>query len=222
MSLLPQYDATPTSVPYKKLHCDPHLLVVSKPSRLLSVPGRGEEKQDCLISRVQTEHADALIVHRLDFDTSGLIVLARNKEIHRALSILFQDRRVEKKYVAIIDGYLKEQEGTVDLPLLVDWPNRPLHRVDFENGKPSQTYFERVSYNDEDDTTRVDLYPQTGRTHQLRVHMQAIGHTIIGDPLYATPTAFEKASRLLLHAETLSFTHPVTGELMTFEDKPEF
>ena len=201
---------------FSLLYADASLLIVDKPTRLLSVPGRGEEKQDCLIRRVQIPYPDALIVHRLDFDTSGLIVLARGKQMHRCLSILFQERQVEKRYIALVDGRLTPSCGEVNLPLLVDWPNRPLHRVDFENGKPSLTRYRVLDYLPEQDASRVELIPETGRTHQLRVHMQALGHPILGDPLYAPPPARAKAERLLLHAEYLAFSHPENGKRLAF------
>lgn len=197
------------------LHADESLIIVNKTHRLLSVPGRGIEKQDCLISRVKQQFPDALIVHRLDFDTSGLLVLARGKEMHRALSILFQERKVAKTYTAIIEGKLQASKGIVNLPLLVDWENRPKHQVDFANGKPSITHYERISYDEMLDATRVCLTPETGRSHQLRVHMQAISHPILGDPLYAPEKVQAKANRLLLHATTLQFTHPKTDELLS-------
>ena len=201
---------------FSLIHVDRSLIVANKPTRLLSVPGRGPDKQDCLVSRIQTEFPDALIVHRLDYDTSGLIVLARGKQMHRALSILFQDRKVNKRYVAIVDGRLEPESGEVNLPLIVDWPNRPLHKVDFEIGKPALTRYRVVDYEAGRDCTRVDLTPETGRTHQLRVHMQALGHPILGDPLYADEKRKTKADRLLLHAEYLSFVHPVTGRESSF------
>lgn len=204
------------------IHADPFLLVANKPSGLLSVPGRGEEKQDCLIRRVQTEYPDALIVHRLDFDTSGLLVLARGKEMHRCLSIQFQDRQVDKRYVAVVEGQLEQPAGEVNLPLLVDWPNRPRHIVDFVNGKPSLTRYAVQSYHAETHCSRIDLVPETGRTHQLRVHMQALGHPILGDSLYADTAARAKANRLLLHAEYLSFTHPASGERLHFTCPADF
>ena len=204
------------------IHIDRSLIVVDKPTRLLSVPGRGPEKQDCLVARLQVEFPDALIVHRLDYDTSGLIVLARGKAMHRELSILFQERRVEKRYVAVVDGKPEKEFGEVDLPLIVDWPNRPLHKVDFEIGKPSLTRFQVTAYDAERQATRVSLIPETGRTHQLRVHMQALGHPILGDPLYASGDALTKANRLLLHAEYLAFTHPVTGQALAFNRTAPF
>lgn len=207
---------------FKLIHADRSLLVVSKPHRLLSVPGRGEDKQDCLIGRVQSEFPDALIVHRLDFDTSGLLVLARGKDMHRRLSILFQERAVDKRYVALVNGRLLPESGEVDLPLIVDWPNRPLHKVDFEIGKPSLTRYRTFQYDEAQDCTRVELVPETGRTHQLRVHMQSLGHPILGDPLYACPISKNKADRLLLHAESLAFAHPITGKPLHFTCPPDF
>ena len=215
-------DTIPVSDEFTLLYADDSLLVANKPSRLLSVPGRGEEKQDCLIRRVQTQYRDALIVHRLDYDTSGLLVLARGKAMHRSLSILFQDRKVEKRYVAVVDGRMESESGEVNLPLIVDWPNRPRHIVDFTIGKPSLTLYRVLSYDAATHTTRVALTPETGRTHQLRLHMQSLGHPILGDTLYATEQALAKADRLQLHAEYLSFAHPETGETLTFDCPAEF
>ena len=207
---------------FKLIHADRALLVVSKPHRLLSVPGRGEDKQDCLIGRVQSEFPDALIVHRLDFDTSGLLVLARGKDMHRRLSILFQERAVDKRYVALVNGRLLPESGEVDLPLIVDWPNRPLHKVDFEIGKPALTFYQVLDHDTGRNCSRLSLTPETGRTHQLRVHMQALGHPILGDPLYASGDALTKADRLLLHAEYLAFAHPVTGKALAFSRTAPF
>ena len=201
---------------------DPCLLIVHKPPRLLSVPGRGPEKQDCLISAVQQAFPEALIVHRLDYDTSGLLVLARSKENHRALSILFQDRLVEKRYLAVVEGKLAQQFGEINLPLLVDWPNRPLHKVDFEHGKPAKTAYRVLEYNDVLGATRVELLPETGRTHQLRIHMRALGHPILGDTLYADAVSRAKADRLLLQANYLAFLHPGDQRPLAFTCAPEF
>jgi len=216
------YDTSGLEPGFTLIHADSSLLVASKPSGLLSVPGRGAEKQDCLVSRIQVEYPDALIVHRLDCDTSGLLVLARGKEMHRRLSIAFQDRQVDKRYVALVDGQLSAAAGEVNLPLIVDWPNRPLHKVDFEAGKPSRTLYRVLRYNATENTTRVELTPETGRTHQLRVHMQALGHPILGDSLYADAKTRTKADRLLLHAEYLAFTHPESGERLEFTCKADF
>ncbi len=194
------------------LHTDDALLVVNKPSGLLSVPGRGEHKQDCLISRVQVEFPDALIVHRLDMETSGLLVLARNKEMHRQLSALFQRREVQKSYVAVVDGLVRESSGEIDLPLICDWPNRPRQKVDHQLGKPSRTLFKVLGAGIDAQSTRVELVPETGRSHQLRVHMQSMGHAILGDRLYANEQAQARSTRLLLHAQSLAFVHPLMGE----------
>lgn len=207
---------------FRLVYADHALIVVVKPSALLSVPGRGEDKQDCLIRRVQADYPDALIVHRLDFDTSGLLVLARGKQIHRRLSILFQNRQVEKRYIAVVEGELAKASGEVCLPLIVDWPNRPRHKVDFETGKPSLTLYRVLSYNSAEQCSRVELIPETGRTHQLRVHLQALGHPILGDSLYADPVARRKADRLLLHAEYLAFAHPESGECLSFTSSAPF
>ena len=204
------------------IYADAQLLVVSKPSGMLSVPGRGEEKQDCLIKRVQADYPDALTVHRLDCDTSGLLVLARGKTMHRRLSILYQERQVEKRYVAVVAGQLLQDSGKVNLPLIVDWPNRPLHKVDHDIGKPSLTLYRVLSYDAATHCSRVELTPETGRTHQLRVHMQALGHPILGDSLYADAASRDKACRLLLHAEYLAFSHPEGGEALQFTCAAEF
>jgi len=202
------------------LHVDPWLVVADKPSGLLSVPGRGADKQDCLAARVQAVYPDALSVHRLDMETSGLIVMARGKAAHRALSMAFERRQVEKRYVAVVAGALSEEAGEIDLPLICDWPNRPRQMVDFARGKPSLTRFRRLGA--ETAGSRLALYPITGRSHQLRVHLAAIGHPILGDALYADPLARQAAPRLLLHADWLALNHPETGERMEFTCPPPF
>lgn len=212
----------PTHSSLDILYQDEFLLIVNKPSGLLSVPGRGVDKQDCLISRIQQEFADAIIVHRLDMSTSGLMIIARGKEMERYLSILFQQRKVDKHYIAIVDGNISPKFGEINLPLITDWPNRPKQKVDFESGKPSQTKYSVISYNKDTDTTRVELTPLTGRTHQLRVHMQSLKHAILGDELYANKDVANKSPRLLLHACYLSFQHPVTDEVITFKSKEQF
>ncbi|ANQ85061.1 pseudouridine synthase A [Azoarcus olearius] len=207
----------PPEHPLQYLHIDPHFVVVSKPSGLLSVPGRGAEKQDCLWRRVVHDFPDALIVHRLDMETSGLMVLARDADTHRRLSGLFQDRLVEKRYVAMIDGLPTSDSGQIDLPLLTDWPNRPRQKIDFDAGKPSLTRFEVIARYGDRGVSRIALMPETGRSHQLRVHMLALGHPILGDALYAPPSAQAQAERLLLHAEFLAFGHPHSGERVACE-----
>ena len=204
------------------LQMDDDLILIDKPSGLLSVPGRGDDKQDCLISRVQLEYPEALIVHRLDMDTSGVMVLARSKDIHRELSLLFQERKTEKHYSAVVEGIVHQSSGRIDLPLLVDWPNRPKQQVNMLMGKPAVTYFNVMSHNVENNTTLMDLRPITGRTHQLRVHMEFIGHAILGDDLYAPAESLSLSPRLLLHARQLEFKHPTTNQTICCSSKIPF
>lgn len=174
------------------IYQDDSLLLANKPAGLLAVPGRGTDKQDCLSTRLQQEFPDALVVHRLDMSTSGLMVFARGAEMQRRLSLMFHEREVEKRYVAVVSGKLETEIGEVDLPIVADWPNRPLQKIDTESGKPSLTRYRVLS--NEGDNTRVELEPVTGRTHQLRVHMAAIGHPVLGDALYGNAAS---APRLL-------------------------
>ena len=199
------------------VYFDASLLVVNKPAGLLSVPGRGEDKQDCLAGRVQAAYPEALIVHRLDMATSGLLVLARGKTMQRRLSTQFANRQVDKRYVAVVKG-LPPLAGEIDLPLAADWPNRPRQKVDRLAGKPSRTRYQVLSHDPVANTTRLALWPDTGRTHQLRVHLLAIGHPIVGDGLYAEAggAACGAGARLLLHAESLAFAHPETARPMAF------
>ncbi|KTG18188.1 RNA pseudouridine synthase [Pseudoalteromonas sp. XI10] len=199
---------------------DDDLLIVNKPSGLLTVPGKDPKHADCLIARINRVFPTAKIVHRLDMATSGIICLAMHKEAHRNLSIQFQDRKTAKRYIARIFGKLEQETGSVDLPLICDWPNRPKQMVDHDNGKPSLTHFKVLEY--EQNATRVELTPITGRSHQLRVHMLSLGHPILGDKLYAHPEAFAMAPRLQLHAEMLTLAHPASGETLIFEAAPEF
>ncbi len=209
----------PPQGPLAILHHDHELLLVDKPSGLLSVPGKGEHLADCLIARVQAVFAEALLVHRLDRDTSGVMVFALTRHAQRHLGLQFEKRQVKKTYIARVFGRVGEKTGTVDLPLIVDWPNRPLQHVDFENGKQAVTDWRVLKY--EENATRVRLFPQTGRSHQLRVHMREIGHPILGDPFYATGEARE-AERLMLHAESLRLRHPDGGKGLTFKAKCPF
>ena len=199
------------------VHVDHSLVVVNKPEGLLSVPGRGDDRQDCLVHRVQQRFPEALTVHRLDMATSGLLVFARGEAMQRALSVLFQDRQVDKRYVAVVKGLLVQDQGEVDLPLSADWPNRPRQKVCFERGKPSQTRYEVLARDVDQGETRVALTPITGRSHQLRVHMLSIGHPLLGDGLYAHPEALAAWPRLCLHASQLAFSHPATGQRLRFE-----
>lgn len=198
------------------LSADDHLLVVDKPAGLLAVPGRGEAGRDCLAARVQSLQPDALVVHRLDMATSGLIVFARGPAAQRTLSIAFAERRVAKRYVALVAGTLPAEEGRIDLPLAADWPNRPRQQVDTLRGKPSLTHWRVLERSGTH--TRVALEPVTGRSHQLRVHLAATGHPIVGDALYAG----EPAARLMLHATDLAFAHPASGEPLAFHSPAPF
>lgn len=216
---------------FETLYADDSLLVLNKPAGLLSVPGRGEDKQDCLSHRVQQHYPDALVVHRLDMATSGLMLMARGADMQRALSRLFENREVHKRYVAVVDGRLHQGQpaqqdpgewNLIDLPIAVDWPRRPLRIIDREHGKPSQTRWRTISFDVGSNSTRVELEPVTGRSHQLRVHLQALGHPILGDQLYAPAEVQAKASRLLLHAAMLAFSHPENGRAMRFVCEPGF
>ncbi len=195
------------------IYQDDALLVAVKPAGLLAVPGRGEDKQDCLSARVQAQFPDALIVHRLDMATSGLMVFARGSEMQRWLSRAFHDRLVNKRYEALVGYRFRQAVGEISLPLMADWPNRPRQMVDHESGKHSLTRYRVLTYDAELDVSRVELEPVTGRTHQLRVHLAALGHPIVGDALYGGIIAH----RLMLHACFLSFAHPHSEALLQFE-----
>jgi len=203
------------------IYRDESLLVMSKPAGLLAVPGRGADKQDSLASRVQAEFPDALVVHRLDMATSGLMMFACGAEMQRRLSHMFRERKVQKHYVAVVAGRVEPAQGEVDLPLASDWPNRPKQKVDSVTGKHSLTRYRLLENDPEADTSRVELEPFTGRTHQLRVHMAAIGHPVLGDALYGEG-ASGRAGRLLLHARVLSFAHPLSAEPLTLVCEPSF
>jgi|TARA_B110000977_G_scaffold76079_1_gene102655 tRNA pseudouridine32 synthase/23S rRNA pseudouridine746 synthase len=197
------------------LYADEHIVVANKPSGLLSVPGKHPLNKDCLITRVQQQYADAHIVHRLDMDTSGVMVLARGKANLSALSRQFQQRETQKQYLAWVYGVLHDDAGEVNLPLRCDWPNRPKQMVDHDLGKASLTRFEVLERRPARLQTKVLLKPVTGRSHQLRVHMAELGHPISGCEFYAHPQALMQADRLQLHAWKLSFMHPSTGALLT-------
>lgn len=211
-----------TLVPIEPRHADAHLLVVDKPAGLLAVPGRGADKQDCLARRVQAQWADARVVHRLDQPTSGLMLFARGAEVQRQLGRLFELRQVDKRYIAVVAGCIASESGRIELPIAVDWPNRPLRRIDAEGGQAALTRWHVLARDAAGDTTRLELDPETGRTHQLRVHLQAIGHPILGDALYAPPAVQARSPRLLLHASELAFTHPRTGQALHLVSPPPF
>lgn len=206
------------------IHEDEHLLVLEKPSGLLSVPGRGPDKQDCLSRRVQDVYPEALIVHRLDQDTSGLLLMARGIEAQRRLSHLFEARLVKKRYLAVVSGHpeptqsaqIPDEQGwcTVDGPILLDWERRPIHII-HPDGKPSRSRWQVVQRGQA--ATLLELEPVTGRTHQLRVHLQSMGHPILGDSLYAPADIQALSTRLLLHAQELAFAHPFTEAQMSFK-----
>lgn len=203
------------------VYSDDALVAVDKPAGMLSVPGRGADKQDCASLRVGQQFADTLIVHRLDMATSGLLVFARGAEVQRRLSIAFASREVHKRYVAVVHGSMANEHGEIALPLAADWPKRPLQKVDFDAGKPSLTRYRVLARDEPNDTTRVELEPITGRSHQLRVHLLAIGHPIVGDALYAAD-CMNEAHRLLLHACELSLPHPTTGSMLTLRSDVPF
>lgn len=198
------------------LASDESFVIVNKPSGLLSVPGRGPDKADCLSARVRAQFSDALVVHRLDMETSGLMLFAHGLDAQRTLSRAFEARTVHKRYIAVVAGLMNDDEGSVELPLICDWPNRPRQIVDHTIGKPSFTNYRVIARNTAAQTTRVELMPVTGRSHQLRVHMAALGHPILGDSLYASIEVHALSPRLLLHASELRFAHPVSGEMLNF------
>lgn len=221
----PQAEAHPPF--FQIIHADDRLLVLNKPSGLLAVPGRGEDKQDCLSSRVQRHYPDALVVHRLDMATSGLMLMALGIGMQRALSQLFERREVHKRYLAVVNGCLAPSPepdgwGLIDRPIVVDWPRRPLRIIDALRGKPSQTRWRALAFDEATNSTRIELEPLTGRSHQLRVHLQALGHPILGDALYAPEAVQAKAPRLLLHACALRLLHPASGAWLSCESPPGF
>lgn len=203
-------------------YADDALLIVDKPAGMLSVPGRGEDKQDCLTTRVQQLYPDALNVHRLDMATSGLMVMARSKDVHRRLSMAFAERRVEKRYIAQVVGVPQETCGEIDFPLIVDWPNRPRQKICHEQGKPSLTRWRLLKSAADGRSSFLELEPITGRSHQLRVHLAAIGHPILGDEFYAPQEHVLPYERMMLHACFLAFQHPVTGLPLQFRSEAEF
>ncbi len=204
------------------LFIDDHCLLINKPSGLLSVPGRQLENRDCAITRIQTTYPDALIVHRLDMDTSGLMVLARGKQSHRHFSIEFQERRAVKTYTAWVEGLVADDSGSMDQPMRCDWPNRPKQMVDYKEGKSALTHYTVITRDFSNNRTLLALKPVTGRSHQLRVHTAAMGHPILGCRFYGTEASIHAAPRLLLHASYLSLQHPVTGEPLIGRSQPPF
>lgn len=223
MAANPDFIYLPPMTPYLDIiYQDDDIVVLNKSSGILSVPGRLPEHQDCLQNRVQRVLPTATIVHRLDMATSGLMIMALNKPAHVAISRQFEQRKTQKRYLARVYGYVEKTQGSIDLPLICDWPNRPKQTVDHENGKKSLTHYQVISYSNQEAknvepmTTLVELTPVTGRSHQLRVHMLALGHPILGDKLYAHQQALAMSCRLQLHALKLSLFHPKTEQAITF------
>ena len=204
----------PTDPWINVVHEEADFVIVDKPSGLLSVPGKDPALSDCLQRRAEARWPTAGMIHRLDKDTSGVMVLALNKRAHAKIAMQFEKRTAQKSYVARVWGRLEAEEGLVDLPIAVDWENKPRQRIDFERGREARTEWKVLAR--EAEATRVRLHPLTGRTHQLRLHMMTLGHPVLGDPFYAAGAAFAAADRLQLHAEELSFLHPTTGEPVHF------
>lgn len=221
---------TPGHLPaFCLLYADACLLVLNKPSGLLCVPGRGADKQDCLSARVQADYPQAQVVHRLDMATSGLVLMALGLPAQRRLQAAFAQRQVHKRYTAVVEGLVPTAADndalgwhTLEMPIRADWPRRPLRVVDPLAGQASTTRWRLLVHDAAAGTSRLLLEPVTGRTHQLRVHMQALGHPILGDTLYAPAAVAARSSRLLLHATTLAFTHPGNGRVMAFEWPADF
>ncbi|WP_286233607.1 bifunctional tRNA pseudouridine(32) synthase/23S rRNA pseudouridine(746) synthase RluA [Thalassotalea sediminis] len=211
MSANPAFVYSPPQTPYLEiLYQDNDIVVVNKPSGLLSVPGRLPEHQDCLQNRVQRVFPTATVVHRLDMATSGVMLMALNKRAHVDISRQFEKRQTEKSYFARVFGQVEQKQGSVEQPLICDWPNRPKQKIDHDNGKKALTYYQVISTDQH--SSLVKLTPITGRSHQLRVHMLHIGHPILGDRLYANAKALAMSKRLMLHAYALTFHHPVSQQ----------
>ena len=211
---------SPPKTPLDILYIDEDVLVVNKPSGLLSVPGKELKHWDSLELRVKAQYANSLLVHRLDMDTSGVIIFALNKSSQRSLNLQFEQRAVKKIYEARVFGNINKNNGSIDLPLIVDWPNRPLQKVDIKEGKDALTHWHVLKR--ERNATRVRLMPETGRTHQLRVHMMSIGHAILGDRFYGNAIEINLAKDLQLHAKQLVVNHPKSGKSLEFVSNVPF
>ncbi len=207
---------------YVIVHLDSQLIVINKSCGFLSVPGIGPEKADCIAVRVAADIAGARIVHRLDRDTSGLMVMARDAETHRALSMQFEARTVSKRYTALVGGHPMNDTGTIDLPIAKDFDRSPRQKIDHVHGRASVTMYEVIERLKTPLCARLQLHPKTGRSHQLRLHLLTIGHPILGDDLYASAEIRALSPRLCLHADQLAFTHPTTGEILAYESAAPF
>ena len=220
MSDLPPYIVPHSQEEIRILYEDQDLLLVRKPDLLLSIPGRHPLNKDCLITRLQRDYPTASIVHRLDLDTSGIMIIPLNKPTHANISRQFQERKVQKSYLAVVYGLVEEDAGKVELPIRCDWDRRPLQMIDHERGKYALTHYQVLERNE--DRTRLLLKPVTGRSHQLRIHMRELGHPILGCDMYAHEAALAMAPRLLLHATAIGFEHPTTGKWLSGECLPDF
>ena len=218
----PYYIVPPCHAPVRTLFRDAHCWVVEKPPLLLSVPGRGPENRDSVSWRLQQQEPEARVVHRLDLDTSGLMVFAIGIEPQRRLNRAFAEREVAKEYEAVVDGLVAQDEGEIRLPIIADWANRPRQKICHERGKASLTRYQVLARDTAENRTRLRLMPVTGRSHQLRIHMREIGHAILGCDLYAPPDVLARSERLLLHATQLGFNHPMTGDWQSFRSPVPF
>lgn len=203
----------PPQTPLCVLYEDEEIIALDKPSGLLSVPGKGAHLADCLQSRLLDYDPNALLIHRLDCDTSGVIVFAKSPHAQRHIGLQFEKRQSRKTYTAWVEGRVEEPKGEVDLPIIVDWPNRPMQKICHETGRPAQTQWRRIGQ--KSGHSKMELSPKTGRSHQLRIHMREIGHPILGDTLYGPNPPL--APRLLLHASALAIRKPTGGEWLIFE-----
>ncbi len=199
---------------------DEHLIFINKPSGLLSVPGKDANPDYCIVGQLNQYLQGCLIVHRLDMDTSGIMVLAKDKQTHKALSRQFQERQTKKEYQAICSGIASQKNGSIKLPMRCDWANRPIQIIDFKQGKHAQTNWQVIEQ--KTDIFKVLLSPVTGRSHQLRLHMKQLGHPILGDNLYADKISYSQKNRLMLHASKLKLTHPNNNKPLTIKDTAEF
>ncbi|MFT6388776.1 MAG: tRNA pseudouridine32 synthase/23S rRNA pseudouridine746 synthase [Cellvibrionaceae bacterium] len=213
-SSLPDVIYQPDTAPIRVIFEDDTIVIVDKPSNLLTTPGRGADKQDCLYSRLLLNYPNLRVVHRLDMATSGLVIFALSHQAQVAMGKLFEQRLIQKTYIAIVSGRLEKQVGEVDLPLICDWENRPTQKVCHQAGKAAQTRYSLLKYDQATHATRVQLEPLTGRSHQLRVHMLSLGHPIVGDALYHPDFPQAEKYRLLLHAHKLEFMHPLTQQVL--------
>tara|TARA_R110002126_G_scaffold258905_1_gene401894 strand:+ start:7845 stop:8516 length:672 start_codon:yes stop_codon:yes gene_type:complete len=211
-----------TAEPFTVLYEDEQLLVVNKPAKLLTVPGRHPANQDCLINRVQREWPSATVVHRLDYDTSGIVLLPLTKRALSELSKQFQSRAIRKQYQALVAGVVQQKRGEINLPIAADEANRPLYKICQHSGKASLTQYQVISRDRKIAESRLLLSPVTGRSHQLRLHLKAIGHPILGDTFYGNPEVIARADRLLLHASFIDFQHPLSGEKISLDNPAPF